>query len=347
MSSIVRWRPAVLAVGLMVAACTGGGTPSPSAAPSQAPTPTPAGTAAATVEPTPTEMPGTKSFSVGFTNASISSAPFMAALDALNQQGYNIEMPIIESSELVNAAMSAVEQGANIRLIISRVANEWSLYAANDIKACADLNGRKLAIHSEGAVSTAMVRNYIAEKCPEAKPSYLIVPGSDNRLAALLADQIDASPVELGDGVTLDLQASDRYHLLTSFANDLPNLQTTSVYVNAAWAKENPGSVLAVVKSMLEVYRQVDGNAALLKQYSEKFVPDTIRADTIDAATQKYVELKMFPVNGGITAENLAYTAKFFGPKPEGTGATQQLMAVDSFADLSYLKLALEELGTK
>ena len=73
------------------------------------------------------------------------------------------------------------------------------------IKTPKDLDGKKLALHSEGAVSTAMVKNWVNTKCPGTKPNYVIIAGSDNRLAAMLANQIEASPVELGDAVTLDL----------------------------------------------------------------------------------------------------------------------------------------------
>jgi NitT/TauT family transport system substrate-binding protein len=241
--------------------------------------------------------------------------------------------------------MSAIEKGANLRLVVTRVKNEWSVYALNAIKTCADLNGRKLAIHSEGAVSTAMLKNWIATKCPQAKPNYLIIAGSENRLAAMLANQIDASPVELGDAVTLDLKAADRYHLISNFGADLPDLQVTAVYVNTTWAAANPGSVVAVVKALLEQHKKVDGNPAYLKEISQKFVPNTINKDTIDVAAKKYTDLKMFPTDGGLTRENLTYTAKFFGPAPDGAGATAKVMPVDSFADLTFLKLALAALG--
>ena len=352
------WVGLLTAAAFVASACTSAATPAPTPVPTSAPTG--AATAGPTDTPAPTELPGTKSFSVGFTNAGISSAPMIAALDRLNQQGWNIEIPIIESSELVvqgvasgqfaggsganNAAMSAIDQGANLKLVISRIANEWAVYAANDIKTCADLSGRKLAIHSEGAVSTAMVKNWLAEKCPDAKPNYLIIPGSENRLAALLANQIDASPVELGDGVTLDLQAADRYHLLTSFAQDLPNLQPTSVYFNAEFMAANPGSVLAVIKSMLTVYREIEGHPELLAEVSRKFVPNAITEATLTQATQKYTDWKIFPTDGGITPENLQYTIDFFGPN--GTGSVPTVLKPEQVADLTFLQTALKELGS-
>ena len=189
-----------------------------------------------------------------------------------------------------------------------------------------------------------MVKNWVNTKCPGTKPNYVIIAGSDNRVAALLANQIDASPVELGDAVTLDLKAADRYALLANFGADLPDLQATSVYFNAEWMAANPGSVLDVVKSMLTIYRKVDGNPTYLKEIAQKFVPNALNKDTVDAAVKKYTDLKMFPTDGGLTDANLAYTAKFFGPAPDGTGSTAKLLGVSAFADSTFLKLALGQI---
>lgn len=346
----------LLAAGaLVLGACTTGATASPSSQPSAPPASGSSGEPSAAA----TEMPGTKEFTVAFTSLGMSSAPFLAALDDLRGQGYTIETPEIAESELVtqgtasgefafgsganNSTLTAVEAGANLKVLLNRVNNEWTMYARNDITSCEQLDGKRLAIHSEGAVSTAMVKNYVQENCPGTEPNYLVIPGSPARLAALLADEIDASPLELTDAVTVDLEASDRFSLLASLSQDLPDLQTTSIYVNGDFAAENPGTVYAVVKAVLEQFRQIDGDAAYLEQVASEYVGDVLDAETLDDAAAKYVDLEMFPVNGGLTEENLQYTAEFFGP--DGTGATSELIPVDQFADLTFLEMALDELG--
>jgi ABC-type nitrate/sulfonate/bicarbonate transport system substrate-binding protein len=356
-------RVLALAIGgaLLVGACTGGGASTAPSTPASSQAAASAGSSAApSVAPSP--LPGTKTFSVGFTSPGLSTAPYLAALDAMRKDGYTIDTPIIESSELLtqgvaggqfafgsganNSVLAAIEAGASLKVITTRVSNEWTLYARTaTIKTCADLAGKKLAIHSEGAVSTAMVKNYVKSKCPGTEPLYVVIPGSPNRLAALLADQIDASPLELGDSITVDTQASDRFSLLASLAQDLPDLQTTSIYVNGDFLKNNPGTVMALVKAVITEYRRVAADAAALQADAEKFTADSIDPKTVKAASEKYVELKMFPVNGGITPANLDYTAKFFGPS--GTGAVKTDFTLAQWADLSFQDAVLAELGTK
>ena len=53
----------------------------------------------------------------------------------------------------------------------------------------------------------------------------------------------------------------------------------------------------------------------------------------------------MFDVNGGLTEDNLHYTAEFFGP--DGTGSAKKVYALDEWTDLSFLTQALDDLGTQ
>jgi ABC-type nitrate/sulfonate/bicarbonate transport system substrate-binding protein len=357
MRPMFRHRLTALAViaTLVVSACGVAATPVPTQAPTSAPTT--AATAA------PTALAGTKTFTIAFTSPSFSSGPLFAALDAMRSQGYTIDTPIVNSPELLtqgvadgsfafagsmspNTVLIAVEKGAAIKVILARNANETVVYARSaTIKGCADMSGKKIAVHSEGSVAYAQLKAYVKDKCPQATPNYLIIAGSENRLAAMLADQIDGAPLELGDSITLDSQAGDRFSLLVSFAADLPKLQPFPIGVNTKFASDNPGTVLALVKAVLTEYRRVAADAAALQADAEKYVKDTVNPATVGAIAKKYVELKMFDVNGGLTAENLQYTADFFGPN--GTKAVTTSMPISSWSDLSFLDMALKELGRK
>ena len=358
--SISRPTATLIAGVLLLAACTPG--PAATQRPS-VPAATQAATQAAPTQAAPTQGASSKSFWIGFTSVGLSSAPFLSAIAKLNEQGYDIDTPILAQSELVtegvaqgqfafgsganNAVLAAVEQGANLKVLVDRVANEWTLYVANDITDCAGLDGRRLALHSDGAVSTAMVRNYIETECSGTAPQEIFIEGSPNRVAAMLATppQVDASPLELGDSITIDTQASDRFHLLSSFSADLPNLKTTSIYVNGDFAAQNPQAVEDVVRAVVEEFRLVANDAAYLETIAREQVPDAINEETITAAAEKYVELGMFPVDGGVTEETLQFTADFFGP--EGTGTVSRAIELDEWTDLSFLETVLSDLGSQ
>ena len=68
--------------------------------------------------------------------------------------------------------LALAQQGLPVKAVMNRIKNEWTLYAKSDIASCADLDGVKLAIHSEGSPATFMVRDYIENECPGTEPQY-------------------------------------------------------------------------------------------------------------------------------------------------------------------------------
>jgi len=344
-----HWLILAVVGAFIIGACGGGPAAQPTAtatAPAASPT------------ATPKAFQGTKTFKVAFTSIGVSSVPLLAAIDSLRAQGFTIDTPEIAESELsvqgvvkgdfalssgtTSAVLNAAQKGGKIKILADRVANEWTVYSVSSITSCQGLDGKKLAIHSEGAVSTAMVKNWLATECPSAKPTFLIVPGSDNRYQALIAGQIDASPLELSDAIALESQAGTRFRLITSFAQALPDVHPTTVYANGDFISANPDSVKAVLKALLEQHRKISGDAKYLSEIVLKYYPK-VKKETLDKAAQQYVSLKMFDVNGGLTAENFKGTLDFFTK----AGALQPGLAVADVSDLSFLQAVLSEIGRK
>ena len=115
----------------------------------------------------------------------------------------------------------AISQGAELMTIMEHAANGWLALSVPEIVTCRDLDGRRYAHHSEGGVSKAMSDAYILEKCPGTQPEILIIPGSANRAAALLAGQIEVATVKVADRVEIEAQAPGRYHAVMDFAHEL------------------------------------------------------------------------------------------------------------------------------
>ena len=281
--------------------------------------------------------------------------PSLIAHDMLVDQGYAIVPTFYAQSELAVEALArgdaefgngaertfwaAVTQGASIRTIVEQSANAWSIYSIPDITTCQDLEGQRLAQHSEGAVSKAMTDAYILENCPGTTPNTIILPGSENRAAALLAGEIDATPVELADAVRIDLQAPGQYHILTNFAKDVPNLETTGMYVNGDFAAKNPEAVKAYIRAMLTVHRQIAEDPQILIDEATKWLP--IEPEALPKIADAYIAINAFDVNGGLSEETLQYSLDFY----TNSGSLEAGLTLDDVADLSYLNEVLEEMG--
>ena len=356
---VPRWLALGAVVVLGAAACTSGASPTP------APTASPSAPPAATDTPAPTERVGPpegqeSSFTVGVTSIGTSTLPLLAAVDALNEDGYDIEWAEIAESELVvegvaqgrfafgaaanNAVMAAMEQGAKIKFLVDRTLNEWQVYAVNAVTKCTDLEGSRVAIHSPGSVSGAMLKDWIKNECPEINYDPLIIEGSQNRLAAMLADQIDVTPMELADTIKLDTERPGDFHLLVNFSTDLPDLHLTSVYSNQDFIDANPDVVYDMVKAVVEQHRMILQEDGYLLSLIQKYLPEEAAdAELAKTVADAYIERKFFPLNGGLTKEAVEYTLGFFGP--EGTGSTSRLLTFDETTDLSFLEQVLDDIG--
>lgn len=356
-SGIRRSLIASLGIALLAAACTSG-TASPTPAPTPAPTSTPgAGTPGPSAAPTEEPLAEKRDFILSSSTFGLSQVALLEAVDVLNSQGWSILAAELAQSELAaegvasgqfqmstgasNTVLLLVQGGADVKYVADRVANEWTIYAKNDITSCAELNGRTVAIHSTGAVSTAMLKDWINVNCPGTEPEYLVISGSQNRMAALQAGQIDASPLELADAFKLEAESPGEFRLVSSLATELSSLHPTTLYANGDFIREYPGSIRAIIRAMLEENRKInaDTSGAYLVQLHEKHLGEPIEV----SVAQRYIELGIYPDNGGLDDEGVQFTLDFF----TRAGVVNPGLTAAQIADLTHLNAVLDEIGRK
>jgi ABC-type nitrate/sulfonate/bicarbonate transport system substrate-binding protein len=182
------------------------------------------------------------------------------------------------------------------------------------------------------------LKGWIEATCSGIKPNYIVIAGSPNRYAALLADQIDASPLELADAVRLEGEASDRFHLLANL-NETQKLPTT-LYTNPDWASQNPGTVQAFLQALIEENRKIASQQGYLAQLVTKYMPKT---EKINETAARYVQTGIFDVNGELN-ESVAKGILDFDEK---YGFTKPGLALNQVFDLSYLNAVLDRIGRK
>lgn len=342
--------PAVALVALLLAACASPGASTPageSSAPEES-------TAVSAAPEESAAAAGTKEFTIASTSFGLSSVPLLAALDALREEGYVIEYPALTGPDLVaeglvrndfnfgvvgfGAVTVAIQEGAPATNIMSQFANPWFMYAATDIEECADLQGRRLAIHSEQSTSAAFGFDWIERECPGTEPEVLIIAGSENRYAAMIAGEVDASAVEIADAVALQEEAPDRFHELVSFAETLPDILTTTIAVNTDFASENPGTVVALLTALLEQHRMIADDPEYFPALVEEYRP-YIGGVVSDRAVE--LQAALFQTDGGFTEEYVQSSLDFL----QGVGSIEGDVGVEDVADFTFIEAALGNLG--
>jgi NitT/TauT family transport system substrate-binding protein len=290
-----------------------------------------------------------------YSSPSFAYIPMFMAQDAMKAMGYAVDSATFNQPELAVQAISqnetqfssgstytvmqAIQKGAKIKLIADRNANEWTITSANAIADCAGLNGKKVGIASEGAVSTAMLNQWLQQKCPQAKPNILVIADSDQRGAAMLAGQLDASPLQLDSQVALYKKGPGKFRTLADFSKELPQLDTSAIYVSSDFLAKNRPAVVDFVGELLKANRAVAANPQLLKENNAKykFGGD----DVIDDVIKAYLGINAFDKNGAVTNDRVAYSIDFF------TKANQLKpgLKVEDVADVSVLNDALAKVG--
>jgi len=240
--------------------------------------------------------------------------------------------------------LSAILQDAPIVGLMEQNSNSWSLMAVNSIQSCQDLDGKRTAIHSEGAVSTAMLHAYVALNCPGAEPEYLIIPGSENRAAALMAGEIDATPSELIDALSIQALRPGEFQVISNFAVDLPGLYTTGVWVDREFLQEHPDQIRSFLRALLEIHRQINDDPEWFSGQVTRFLDfEDEELALLPEIIAALLAVDNYPLNGGIDLAGAQYTIDFF----TASGALTAGLTADKVYDLSHLEAVLDEIGRR
>jgi ABC-type nitrate/sulfonate/bicarbonate transport system substrate-binding protein len=171
-------------------------------------------------------------------------------------------------------------------------------------------------------------------------PNYLIVPGSENRAAALVNDQIDASPIELADWININRNNPGRFIVVQDLAKGLPDLLVTPIVVNTSWAERNKAVMSAYLAELVKTNRMVAANPQLLEDASKKHIP-SLDAKNLPEIIKAFQEINGFDPNGALTLKRVEGTLKVF---TDGKILEPGLVA-DKVANTSYLEEALRIVG--
>jgi ABC-type nitrate/sulfonate/bicarbonate transport system substrate-binding protein len=276
----------------------------------------------------------------------------LVAHAALEAEGYTIEETFFALSELsaealargnvefaagsVRSFWAAAGRGARIRTVMEHVANMHRLVVDSRITKCAGLDGRRVAIQSEGAAGTVLARAYFAEECPNVRPQTLSVPQSENRAAALLSGNLDAAVLELSMFLWLDQQVPGRFRALEDFAARWPLIKVTGVHVNTDFAAAHPNAVRDYVRARVLANRAVLADPSLLVAEATRTIGESA---AWPAVVRAYVGMTAWAPDGGLTAADVERSLAFF-QQPGGLKAD---LTVATVADLSVLTAVLAD----
>ena len=179
------------------------------------------------------------------------------------------------AGELDYSTVTGIISTASIQGLPLRTVMGWFdkplhiLVSRPNIKKLTDLKGKKIAVSTFGSVPHVMIREALSQSGmnPEKDITVLALGGSGDRLAALAAGTVDASPVDVAY-----LQKTEQLGLNNLlYLGDVVSLRLGGFAVNTDKIQRNPDQISRVVRATLKGVRFLKNNKpetlAIMRDY--------------------------------------------------------------------------------
>lgn len=240
-------------------------------------------------------------------------AAFFLALDRAKVNGLDYEWTAFSDEELAIQSVlsgqmdigfgtpySAMQKSkAPIRIIYQLSKLKFFPVTTKDYNELEDLNGEPILLHSRGG-GTDSIANVIEERLGIKFGERSYISGSANRVAALLANQAQATIIDLSNKNKIMASHGDKFNTLPMFDVDASD---EALFANVDWIKANEESVNIFVSALLSVYRDMANDPTIIRRETNPDgpigeLPDEVLAE-LDGFYTDAVAGGLYDVNGG------------------------------------------------
>ncbi len=216
-----------------------------------------------------------------------------------------LQVAALLSGELDYSTVTGIILSATLKGMPFKTVMGWfdrplhMLVARPNIKKLGDLKGKKVAVSSYGSIPHIMLKQALAGNGmdPDKDITLLAVGGSGERISALTAGAVDATPLDVGY-----IQQTERLGFTDLlYLGDAVNLRIGGIATTTDKIQRNPDQVLRVVRATLKGVRFFKNNKAeslaIMRDYLK------IRGDYLEKIYG--FALRSLNENGGVAKESL------------------------------------------
>lgn len=282
---------------------------------------------------------------------------FLIAMERAKERGLEYETTSFSKEELAIQAVIggqadigmgtpyAVIQKVKVPLRMIFQINRLVFFpvVANSYETWQDLDGEPFTFHARGT-GTEAIGNILAKQNGIEYGQRSYVPGSENRIVAMMNGQIKASIVDLSNKNLLMARAGDRFHVLPGV--DAPASDET-VFGRLDWMTENREQVDILVEELLRTWRQMSADPAWIEEERKRRglledLPPEIVGEVADYYTEGVKEGVFGPDGGG--PDDVRADLDFYVEAGQLEGPAEDLK-VEDFWYLEPLRAAQAKLG--
>lgn len=201
-------------------------------------------------------------------------AAFFVALERAKANGLDYEWTAFSDEELaIQAVLSgqmdigfgtpyaAMQRSkAPIRIIFQLSKLKFFPVTTKKYSKLEDLNGEPILLHSRGG-GTDSIANVIEDKMGIKFGERSYVPGSANRVVALVAGQADATIIDLSNKNKVMRQHGDKFNVLEMFDVEASD---EALFANLDWIKANEDDVQIFVNALASVWKDMNADPTMV-----------------------------------------------------------------------------------
>ena len=240
-------------------------------------------------------------------------AAFFLALDRAKANGLDYEWTAFSDEELAIQSVlsgqmdigfgtpySAMQKSkAPIRIIYQLSKLKFFPVTTKDYSKLEDLDGEPILLHSRGG-GTDSIANVIEDRLGIKFGERSYISGSANRVAALLANQAQATIIDLSNKNKIMASHGDQFNTLPMFDVDASD---EALFANLDWIKANEESVNIFISALLSVYRDMAEDPTIIRRETNPDgpigeLPEEVLAE-LDGFYADAVAGGLYDVNGG------------------------------------------------
>jgi len=216
--------------------------------------------------------------------------------------------------------------------------------ADKSYKTWKDLDGQPFVFHGRGS-GTEAIGDIIAKRNGIKFGQRSYVPGSENRVIAMINGQIKATIVDLANKNLLMSRAPDRFHVLPSV--DVP-ASDELVFVRAEWLQANRAKVDVIIEEMLKFWQEMAKDPTVVDaERKKRNLMADLPKQVLDGITPFYQQATKEGVyhrsGGGPDAAKVDF--EFYVEAGQMQGPVESLKAED-YWDFGPLEAARKKLGS-
>lgn len=204
-------------------------------------------------------------------------AAFFVALDRAQANGLDYEWTAFSDEELAIQAVlsgqmdigfgtpySAMQRSkAPLRIVFQLSKLKFFPVTTKKYDSLNDMNGEPILLHSRGG-GTDSIANVIEDRMGITFGDRSYVPGSSNRVAALLGGRADATIIDLSNkNKLMRSEAADSFNVLEMFEVEASD---EALFGNLDWIKENEADVAIFVNALVSTWQDMHEDPTIIRR---------------------------------------------------------------------------------